>query len=189
MECDDNLICIDSEYFDKDKPNYFIKKYSQPYNNPKLKFVIFCDTKETENYILFILKCELEQYLTGPFDWYKNFDIKCIKNILEKEELDNYDILMEGDDMLLKFEENEYRKHKEYNDRLKEDLFWKKADNMTFEDIIKKYGRNPNNIEKYEKFYKDWLEFNKTILYTSQEELAKGVKLGLYKIIKKDNEK
>ena len=30
MECDDNLICIDSEYFekDKDKPHYFLKKYS-----------------------------------------------------------------------------------------------------------------------------------------------------------------
>ena len=126
LKCDDNLICIDECSFDKDKPNTFINTYSQPYNNPKLKFVIFCDTDETCEEIELILSCELEKYSTGPFDWYKNFDIKCIKNILEKEELDNYEILMEGDDMLLKFEENEYRKHKEYNDRLKEDLFWKK---------------------------------------------------------------
>ena len=128
IKCDDNLICIDSEYFekDKDKPHYFLKKYSQPYNNPTLKFVIFCDTEETENYILFILSCELEEYLTGPFDWYKNFDIKCIKNILEKEELGNYEILMEGEDMLVKFEEEEYRKHKEYNDILKLNYMLKK---------------------------------------------------------------
>ena len=123
MECDDNLICIDSEYFekDKDKPHYFLKKYSQPYNNPTLKFVIFCDTKETEEDILLILSCELEEYLTGSFDWFKNFDIKCIKNILEelKKEIGNYEILLEGEDKLVKFEKNEYRKHRENIDKLR----------------------------------------------------------------------
>ncbi len=51
-----------------------------PYNKPELKFVIFCDTKETCEEIELILLCELEEYReTDNMNWYKNFDIKCIK--------------------------------------------------------------------------------------------------------------
>lgn len=185
LKCDDNLICIDECSFDGDKPNDLVKRYSMPYNRPELKFVIFCKSYAMCELINLILNCELEEYKTDKMDWYKNFDIKCIKNILEKEELDNYEILMEGDDMLLKFEENEYRKHKEYNDRLEATLFYKRVDKYTFEDIIKRYG-NRNNIEKYEKFYKDGLEYNKQIKLTPQKQMEKELKLGLYMFIKKE---
>lgn len=189
LKCNDNLICIDSDNFYGDKPNDFIKKYSMPYNKPTLKFVILCDTEEICNDIEIILNCELEKYETDKMNWYNNFDINCIKNILENEVFNNYHASFEGDDMLVDFEEHEYKKYKEERDRFKEKMFWKKKDNMTFDDIIKKYG-NPKYTDKYEKYYKEGLEYHKTLkkIYVSQEQLTNELKLGLYKIIQKDNE-
>jgi len=186
LKCDDNLICIDECSFDRDKPNDFIKQYSMPYNRPELKFVIFCKSYHMCELINLILNCELEEYKTDKMDWYKNFDIKCIKNILEKEELDDdMYYIMTDNHALVEFEENEYRKHKEYKDRLEATLFYKRVDKYTFEDIIKRYG-NRNNIEKYEKFYKDGLEYNKQIKLTPQKQMEKELKLGLYMFIKKE---
>jgi hypothetical protein len=57
---------------------------------------------------------------------------------------------------------------------------------MEYEDIILKFGNNKNKII-YQKFYKDWLEFNKQITLTSVKQLEKELKWGLYVYIQKNN--
>lgn len=57
---------------------------------------------------------------------------------------------------------------------------------MEYEDIILKFGNNKNKMI-YQKFYKDWLEFNKQITLTSVKQLEKELKWGLYGYIQKNN--
>jgi hypothetical protein len=59
---------------------------------------------------------------------------------------------------------------------------------MEYEDIILKFGDNKNKMI-YQKFYKDWLEFNKQITLTSAKQLEKELKLGLYGYICKIEDK
>jgi hypothetical protein len=80
LKCKDNLVCIDYCSIDNNKPAEYIKKYSMPYNRPKLKFVILCDTEEECEYIQRILCCELEEYETDNCNWFNNFDTEYLKN-------------------------------------------------------------------------------------------------------------
>ncbi len=73
------------------------------------------------------------------------------------------------------------------SDSENDQVLYKKIIKMNYDDIIKKYNKNENNIEACVEFYEGWLKFNKNIKYTSQEELATEVKWGLYEFIRKNN--
>ena len=95
LKCDNNQVCIDYCCISKNEPAEYIKKYSMPYNSPKLKFIILCDREEDceeiqENLCLEIL----ENYQTDNYNWFNNFDIEIINKYLSNT---NYKILINED--------------------------------------------------------------------------------------------
>lgn len=124
LECPDNSICINSCWVDNYLPSIYLKQYSMPYNNPKLKFVILMEEEDTEDTCEWLVETiceELEEYDLYDIDnelcdtnwnWKKNFDTKILEKITVIEEEDIK--ILVGKELEI-FEENEKKKLIEYN--------------------------------------------------------------------------
>jgi len=122
LVCPDNSICINSCWVDNYLPSIYLKQYSMPYNNPKLKFVILLNcTEETVEWLVATICAELEEYDLHDIDselydtnwnWKKNFDTEILKKITIIEEEDIK--ILVGKELEI-FEENEKKKFIEYN--------------------------------------------------------------------------
>ena len=62
LKCPNDYICIDYCYIGDDMSRSYLKKYSMPYNNPKLKFAILCDSEKDAEWLNDIICEELEEY-------------------------------------------------------------------------------------------------------------------------------
>tara|TARA_R100000951_G_C2574670_1_gene159945 strand:+ start:252 stop:743 length:492 start_codon:yes stop_codon:yes gene_type:complete len=138
LKCPNDYICIDYCYIGDDMSGSYLKKYSMPYNNPKLKFAILCDSEKDAEWLNDIICEELEEYdledeLYGD-NWKKPFDNKCLENIyvIEEEEIK---ILVDNE--LEIFEKNIKKRFKDYQIKKNKDL-----DN---ELRIRKLKNNKNN--------------------------------------------
>jgi hypothetical protein len=131
LECPDNSICINSCWVDNYLPSIYLKQYSMPYNNPKLKFVILLEEEDTEDTCEWLVETiceELQEYDLYDIDnqlydtnwnWKKNFDTKILEKIRVIEEEDIK--ILVGEELEL-FEENEKKKLIEHNKSLDKEL-------------------------------------------------------------------
>ena len=183
LKNNNNLIKIGRCENYKNRVSTYITGY--PYNTPKLKFVINCETKTNAYDIEKLLHYELYDYSTiqeeeiyndGGTEWFniEDFNIDIIKIILQNEGYNNKILI---DNELIEFEENEKRKYREHiQKQINQKNLYRKNKNRKLKNAIDNFKNNKNESNK-----RKWneREYQKSIISNGYNKLLEVSKFCL----------